>query len=72
MVFKHEATKSKGVVCMQIVKNLLFAGCYNGNVYVYNTKTNVHLGTMSGPGGLMLCMEIVDEKVFKMHNLSSV
>lgn len=63
LVFKHEATKSKGVVCMRIVGSLLFAGCYNGNIYVYNTKTNVHLGTMNGPGGLMLSMEIVDNKV---------
>uniref|UniRef100_A0A1Y1MCW8 Uncharacterized protein n=1 Tax=Photinus pyralis TaxID=7054 RepID=A0A1Y1MCW8_PHOPY len=60
---QHEATKSKGVVCMQILGNLLFAGCYNGNIYVYNIKTNAYLGIMSGPGGLMLSMEIVDDKI---------
>lgn len=63
LVFKHEAAKSKGVVCMQIVGKLLFAGCYNGNIYVYNIKTNDYLGTMKGPGGLLLCMNIVDDKV---------
>ncbi|KAK5648999.1 hypothetical protein RI129_003891 [Pyrocoelia pectoralis] len=63
LALQHEATKSKGVVCMQIVSNLLFAGCYNGNIYVYNTKTNAYLGTMNGPGGLMLSMEIVNDRI---------
>ncbi|KAF5292388.1 hypothetical protein FQA39_LY03422 [Lamprigera yunnana] len=63
LILQHEATKSKGVVCMQIVENLLFAGCYNGNIYIYDTKTNIHLGTMTGPGGLMLSMEIVKDKI---------
>ncbi|KAK4884305.1 hypothetical protein RN001_000576 [Aquatica leii] len=63
LVFRHEATQSKGVVCMQIVGNLLLAGCYNGNIYIYDTKNNVYLGTMNGPGGLMLSMEIVKDKI---------
>ncbi|KAF5274039.1 hypothetical protein FQR65_LT04437 [Abscondita terminalis] len=72
LVFQHEATKSKGVVCMQIVGNLLLAGCYNGNIYVYNITNNGYLGTMNGPGGLMLSMEIVKNKVstfFLAHTL---
>lgn len=63
LIFRHEAAKSKGVVCMQILGNLLFAGCYNGNIYVYNIKTNAYLGSMVGPGGLLLCMTIVQDMV---------
>lgn len=51
---------------MKIVGRLLFAGCYNGNIYVYNTRTNDFLGTIRGPGGLMLAMEIVGKRVRKL------
>lgn len=62
-MYRHEATNSKGVACMKIVGNLLFAGCYNGKIYVYNLKSKVYLGTMDGPGGLLLCMTIDKNKV---------
>lgn len=56
---------SKGVVCMQIVGNLMFAACYDGNIYVFNVKTNDSLGVISGPGGLLLSMQIVSDHVSK-------
>lgn len=43
--------------------NLLFAGCYNGNIYVFNTAANNYLGCIAGPGGLLLTMTIVDDMV---------
>ncbi|RZB39308.1 uncharacterized protein BDFB_004782, partial [Asbolus verrucosus] len=56
---KYQAGSSKGISCMKIVENLLFASCYNGNVYVYNTKTRQYVGLIKGPGGVILSMEIL-------------
>lgn len=30
-----------GIVCMRLYKKLLFAGCYDGNIYVFDTKVNI-------------------------------
>lgn len=30
-----------GIVCMRLYKQLLFAGCYDGNIYVFDTKVNI-------------------------------
>lgn len=30
-----------GVVCIRIYNNLLFAGCYDGNIYVFNIQVSV-------------------------------
>lgn len=27
-----------GIVCMKIYNNLLFAGCYDGNIYIFDLK----------------------------------
>ena len=32
---------SVGIVCMCLHKKLLFAGCYDGNIYVFNTTVNI-------------------------------
>lgn len=54
----------KGVVCMLIYKGLLFAGCYDGMIYIFDTKTNVHVSTIGGPGeGMLLSLAIVDDLV---------
>lgn len=34
-----------GIVCMRLYKQLLFAGCYDGNIYVFNTKVSMNLKT---------------------------
>lgn len=48
---------------MKILKNLLFAGCYNGNIYVYNIHAHERLGEITGPGGMLLSMDIFENKV---------
>lgn len=65
MVCKYapQMTSWSGVVVLQMLRNLLFAGCYNGNIYVFNTTTNKYLGCIKGPGGLLLAMIIIDDIV---------
>jgi len=30
-----------GIVCMRLYKQLLFAGCYDGNIYVFNVNVSI-------------------------------
>lgn len=30
-----------GIVCMRLYKQLLFAGCYDGNIYVFDINVSV-------------------------------
>lgn len=54
----------KGVVCMLMYRSLLFAGCYDGLIYVYNTKTQKHVSTIPGPGeGMLLSLAICKDVV---------
>lgn len=40
-------------------KQLLFAGCYDGFIYIYNTKMQKHVATIAGPGeGMVLSLVI--------------
>jgi len=32
-----------GIVCMRLYKQLLFAGCYDGNIYVFDINVSVNL-----------------------------
>lgn len=52
-----------GVVSLQMLGRLLFAGCYNGNVYIFDTADRCYLGCLQGPGGLLLSMFIINDKV---------
>jgi hypothetical protein len=63
LIHKHQATNCKGICCMKIVKNLLFASCHNGSIYVYNIKNHTYVGTIEGPGGVILSMEILENIV---------
>ncbi|GLV43404.1 uncharacterized protein CBL_03946 [Carabus blaptoides fortunei] len=52
-------TAGKGVVCMLMYKALLFAGCYDGMIYVYNTRTQKQVKAIAGPGdGMLLSLAI--------------
>lgn len=49
---------------MLIYRSLLFAGCYDGMIYVFSTKTHSHISTIPGPGGAMLLsLAIVNDYV---------
>jgi len=30
-----------GIVCMRLYKQLLFAGCYDGNIYVFDVNVSI-------------------------------
>ncbi|XP_050487221.1 uncharacterized protein LOC126871915 isoform X3 [Bombus huntii] len=52
-----------GIVCMRLYKQLLFAGCYDGNIYVFNTKDHQLVCSIPGPGNMLLSMEVIDNKI---------
>ncbi|XP_034177804.2 uncharacterized protein LOC117603114 [Osmia lignaria lignaria] len=52
-----------GIVCMRLYRDLLFAGCYDGNIYVFNTKDHRLVCSIPGPGNMLLSMEIIDNKI---------
>ncbi|XP_044598268.1 serine-rich adhesin for platelets-like isoform X2 [Cotesia glomerata] len=56
-------TAGVGIVCMRLYKQLLFAGCYDGNIYVFDTKEPKLLCSIPGPGNMLLSMEIVDDEI---------
>ncbi|XP_060527967.1 uncharacterized protein LOC132702991 isoform X2 [Cylas formicarius] len=58
-----DASKSKGISCMVIHKGLLLAGCTNGLIYAYTTKTNAFVASIQGPGGVILCMALFRNQV---------
>ncbi|XP_969558.3 uncharacterized protein LOC658052 [Tribolium castaneum] len=75
LVHKHEATNSKGICCMKVVKNLLYASCYNGKIYVYNVKSHKYVGMIEGPGGVILSMEVFKNMLIvgtMSHNFKSL
>ncbi|CAL7949631.1 unnamed protein product [Xylocopa violacea] len=52
-----------GIVCMRLYKQLLFAGCYDGNIYVFDTKDHRLICSIPGPGNMLLSMEVIDNKI---------
>ncbi|XP_015511593.1 uncharacterized protein LOC107218279 [Neodiprion lecontei] len=52
-----------GIVCMRMYKRLLFAGCYDGNIYVFDTKERRLVCSIPGPGNMLLSMDIVKNKI---------
>nr|CAH7732233.1 unnamed protein product [Callosobruchus chinensis] len=61
-VLKAEAKKQ--ISCIRLYKKLLFASCENGNIYIYTTTQNSKVGCIEGPGGSILSMEVVEDKIF--------
>ncbi|XP_053613628.1 uncharacterized protein LOC128677069 [Plodia interpunctella] len=61
----HVATHSggKGVVCLRASGGLLFAGCYDGCVYVYREGEPRPLAQLRGPGVMLLSLAIVGSKI---------
>ncbi|KAJ8924001.1 hypothetical protein NQ315_006777 [Exocentrus adspersus] len=63
LMHRYTTTNSKGIGCMKIDRNLLFASCHNGNIYMYNISRNTYIGSIEGPGGVILSMEIFGNQV---------
>lgn len=60
---KIVADDSKGISCLKIYGNHLLAGCYNGSVYIYNLDGAKLLLVLKGPGGSIVCMEVLNNQV---------
>ncbi|KAJ9582449.1 hypothetical protein L9F63_003207, partial [Diploptera punctata] len=54
---------SSGIVCMRIYNNLLFAACYDGNIYVFSIQDKKQVSCIPGPGKMLLCMDIVKNRI---------
>ncbi|XP_030764768.1 uncharacterized protein LOC115889002 [Sitophilus oryzae] len=63
LVNKISSENLRGISCMNIYNSHLFAGCYNGNVYVYNLNTQSNVAIMEGPGGGIISMEVLHNQV---------
>ncbi|CAH0550206.1 unnamed protein product [Brassicogethes aeneus] len=59
----YNAPNSKGIGGMKIFENLLFASCLNGFIYTYNLKDNQYIGSIKGPGGVILSMEVIKYQI---------
>ncbi|XP_078035451.1 uncharacterized protein LOC144469267 isoform X2 [Augochlora pura] len=60
-IAQHDA--GVGIVCMRLYKKLLFAGCYDGNIYIFDTKDDRLICSIPGPGNMLLSMEVIDNKI---------
>ncbi|XP_063367156.1 uncharacterized protein LOC134655651 [Cydia amplana] len=53
----------KGAVCLRATGGLLFAGCYDGCVYVYRQGGARPLAQLRGPGLMLLSLAVVGTKI---------
>ncbi|XP_018351346.1 PREDICTED: uncharacterized protein LOC108753885 isoform X2 [Trachymyrmex septentrionalis] len=52
-----------GIVCMRLYRQLLFAGCYDGNIYVFDINNHKLIHSIRGPGNMLLSIEVVNNKI---------
>ncbi|CAB3246281.1 unnamed protein product [Arctia plantaginis] len=57
----HEG--GKGAVCLRATGGLLFAGCYDGCVYVYREGETRPLAQLRGPSLMLLSLAVVGSKI---------
>ncbi|CAH2045885.1 unnamed protein product, partial [Iphiclides podalirius] len=57
----HEG--GKGAVCLRASGGLLFAGCYDGCVYVYREGEPRPMAQLRGPGLMLLSLAVVGSKI---------
>ncbi|XP_049878030.1 uncharacterized protein LOC126375195 [Pectinophora gossypiella] len=60
-VGSHEG--GKGAVCLRATGGLLFAGCYDGCVYVYREGDSRPLAQLRGPSLMLLSLAVVGSKI---------
>lgn len=56
-----------GAVCLKMHNGLLFAGCYDGFIYVFKLNDEKPFATIPGPGKMLLAMSILGNKVIKSY-----
>ncbi|CAH2269614.1 jg1443 [Pararge aegeria aegeria] len=61
----HAGTHSggKGAVCLRATGGLLFAGCYDGCVYVYRESEGEPFAQIRGPSLMLLSLAVVGSKI---------
>lgn len=59
---------ASGKACMKLYRNVLFIG-RDKDVNLYDVKTKKFIGEIKGPGGGILCLEIVRNQV-RISNIS--
>ncbi|CAH0594083.1 unnamed protein product [Chrysodeixis includens] len=57
----HEG--GKGAVCLRATGGLLFAGCYDGCVYIYREGDTRPLAQLRGPSLMLLSLAVVGSKI---------
>ncbi|XP_028176468.1 zinc finger protein 106-like [Ostrinia furnacalis] len=57
----HEG--GKGTVCIRVTGGLLFAGCYDGCVYIYRDGEPRPLAQLRGPGLMLLSLAVLGSKI---------
>lgn len=60
-VGEHEG--GKGAVCLRVAGGLLFAGCYDGCVYVFRAADRQPLAQLRGPAVMLLALAVLGTKV---------
>jgi hypothetical protein len=48
---------------VKLYKNYLIAACYDGNIYIFNTKNDDAAVNICGPSNMLLTMDLWDNKV---------
>lgn len=48
---------------MKLYKHHLIAACYDGNIYIFNTKNEDDAVNICGPSNMLLSMDLWDGKV---------
>lgn len=67
-----ELVAGKGVVCLTNYNKFIYAGCYDGNVYVFDSKSKQKVVTLPGLGHMVLSLDVTETKViFFNYNLIS-
>ena len=68
-IFSHEG--GKGAVCVRAVGGLVFAGCYDGCVYVFRDGARRPLAQLRGPHLMLLSLTVLGTKVGHTTHLHS-
>lgn len=61
---KTELKTGPGIVDMKESQNFLFCGCYNGKIYVYCLKSLNFVGSIDGPGNMILTIAFANKNLY--------
>ncbi|CRK91487.1 CLUMA_CG005154, isoform A [Clunio marinus] len=52
-----------GAICVKLYKHFIIAACYDGNIYIINTKNDDAAVNICGPSNMLLAMDLWDDKI---------